>query len=277
MDLSLRRGFALLQGYSKCGKVQRQCPENLQAAFSTPSARVDNLLQLVNFSAERHHMWFPFELFNRGATTGKYLLSPPEVIMAKRIFFICLALLFVATSVSAKPYFSLGGMWVDLRDADVRAPGPNWNVDFDDGWGAFVAVGKQFELFRLEGEAAYRRNDIERTRIGGIGTGIGGDKVEAMSGMVNAYLDFDMLQFRPFVGVGAGMARIDADLGEITGFGRVDDDDNVFAYQAMVGISFAMQPVGFDIGYRYFATEDPKFGDFKGEYETHNIYLAIRF
>lgn len=196
--------------------------------------------------------------------------------MAKRIFFICMALLFAASSASAKPYLSLGGMWVDLRDADVSAPGPDWDVDFDDGWGAFVAVGKQFELFRLEGEAAYRRNDIDGIGIGGIRAG-SGDKVEAMSGMVNAYLDFDLLQFRPFIGLGAGMARIDADLGTVTGFGRVDDDDDAFAWQAMVGLSFAMQPVGFDVGYRYFDAENPKFGNFEGEYEGHNIYVAIRF
>lgn len=195
--------------------------------------------------------------------------------MAKRILFICLALLFAASSASAKPYLSLGGMWVNLGNADVSAPGPDWDVDFDDGWGAFVAVGKQFELFRLEGEAAYRRNDIDGIDIGGSKAGSG--KVEAMSGMVNAYLDFDLLQFRPFIGLGAGMARIDADLGTVTGFGRVDDHDDVFAWQSMVGLSFAMQPVGFDVGYRYFDAENPKFGNFTGGYEGHNIYVAIRF
>jgi opacity protein-like surface antigen len=196
--------------------------------------------------------------------------------MAKRIFFICMALLFAASSASAKPYLSLGGMWVDLSDADVRAPGPDWDVAFDDGWGAFVAVGKQFERFRLEGEVAYRRNDIDGIGIGGIRAGRG-DKVEVMSGMVNAYLDFDLLQFRPFIGLGVGMARIDADLGTVTGFGRVDDDDDVFAWQAMVGLSFAMQSVVFDVGYRYFDAENPKFGNFTGEYEGHNIYVGIRF
>ena len=191
--------------------------------------------------------------------------------MAKRIFFICMALLFAASSAAAKPYLSLGGMWVDLSDADASASGgPDLDVEFDDGWGAFVAVGKQFERFRLEGEAAYRRNDIDGIDIGGISAG-SGDKVEVMSGMVNGYLDFDLLQVRPFIGLGAGVARIDVDLG------TVDDDDYAFAWQAMVGLSFAMQPVGFDVGYRYFDAENPKFGNFEGEYEGHNIYVAIRF
>jgi opacity protein-like surface antigen len=187
--------------------------------------------------------------------------------MAKRMIFICMALLLVATSASAKPYLSLGGMWVDLRDADVRNGLTTGSLNFDDGWGAFVAAGSQFELFRLEGEAAYRRNDVD-----GIIGDITGGKVEAMSGMVNAYLDFDMLQFRPFVGAGVGMARLRADFDD---FGS--NRDNVWAWQGMVGVSFAMQPVGFDIGYRYFATEDPKFNVVRGEYETHNLYLAIRF
>lgn len=190
--------------------------------------------------------------------------------MAKRIFFICMVLLFAASSASAKPYLSLGGMWVDLSDADASASGTDLDVDFDDGWGAFVAVGNQFERFRLEAEAAYRRNDIDGIDIGGIRAG-SGDKVEVMSGMVNAYLDFDLLQVRPFIGLGAGGARIDVDLG------TVDDDDYAFAWQAMVGLSFAMQRVGFDVGYRYFDAENPKFGDFEGEYEGHNIYVAIRF
>ncbi|MEZ4601574.1 MAG: hypothetical protein R2940_17435 [Syntrophotaleaceae bacterium] len=196
--------------------------------------------------------------------------------MAKRIFFICMALLFAASSASAEPYLSLGGMWIDLSDADVSAPGPDWEVGFDDGWGAFVAVGQQFELFRLEGEVAYRSNDIDGIGIGGIRAG-NGDKVEAISGMVNTYLDFDLWQFSPFIGLGTGVARIDADLGTVTGFGKVDDDDYAFAWQAMVGLSFAMQPVGFDVGYRYFDAENPKFGNFTGEYEGHNIYVAIRF
>lgn len=196
--------------------------------------------------------------------------------MAKRIFFICMALLFAASSASAKPYFSLGGMWVDLGDADASSPGSDVDVDFDNGWGAFVAVGKQFGRFRLEGEAAYRRNDIDGIGIDGIRAGSGG-KVEAMSGMVNAYLDFDLLQVRPFIGTGVGVARIYADLGTVTGFGRVDDDDYAFAWQVMVGLSFAMKSVGFDVGYRYFDAENPKFGNFEGEYEGHNIYVAIRF
>lgn len=174
--------------------------------------------------------------------------------MARKIIFISMALLLVATSAMAKPYFSVGGMWVDLRDADGQS--------FDNGWGAFAAVGKQFELFRLEGEAAYRTNDID---------GIGGGEVEAMSGMLNGYLDFDMLQFRPFVGVGLGMANIDLDSGFL------NDDDNVFAYQGIVGLAFDVHQVGLDVGYRYFATEDPKFSGIKGEYETHNLYLAVRF
>jgi opacity protein-like surface antigen len=73
------------------------------------------------------------------------------------------------------------------------------------------------------------------------------------------------------------MARVRTDP---AGFSR--DRDDVFAWQGIVGLSFAMQPVGFDVGYRYFATEDPRFRGplgtrIKGEYETHNIYFAIRF
>lgn len=187
--------------------------------------------------------------------------------MVRKIFFICALLLSISSFASARPYFSLGGMYVFLEDADLSGPLLSTEVKYDDGWGAFAAAGYQFDFFRLEGEAAYRRNDIDdiaELEVDG--------KTEAMSAMLNGYLDFAKLPFRPFIGVGAGAARVEADLDEVG-----DEHDTVFAYQGIAGLSFGELPLGFDVGYRYFATEDPEFDRFESEYKSHNIYLAIRF
>lgn len=188
--------------------------------------------------------------------------------MAKKVLFLCAILLSLASVASARPYFSLGGMYVFLEDADLSGPLLSTEVEYDDGWGAFAAAGYQFDYFRLEAEAAYRRNDIDDI---GAFRGVDG-KTEAMSAMLNGYLDFAKLPFRPFIGAGAGAARIEADLDDVG-----DEHDTVFAYQGIVGLSFGELPLGFDIGYRYFATEDPEFDRVESEYESHNIYLAIRF
>lgn len=56
-----------------------------------------------------------------------------------------------------------------------------------------------------------------------------------------------------------------------------DADDDVFAYQAMVGLGFAASDaVTLQLGYRYFATEDPTFFGTEFEYATHNLEAGIR-
>jgi OmpA-OmpF porin, OOP family len=187
--------------------------------------------------------------------------------MTKKILLTCVILLSIASIASARPYFGLGGMAVFLEDADVSGNVLSGEASFDTGWGAMIFAGQQFEAFRLEAEIAYRRNDLDRIEVGIIDTSRSG-KVEAMSAMFNAYLDFAQFRFRPFIGVGAGGARIEAE------FEGVDDRDTVFAYQGIAGFSFGD---GLEIGYRYFATEDPRFNGVKGEYSSHNVFLAIRF
>lgn len=189
--------------------------------------------------------------------------------MAKRIFFICLAILFVAISASAEPYFGLGVLRVDLRDSDISVSerdGTDAQLSFDRGWGAMVVLGQQDEHLRLEVEAAYRRNDLDTV----LDTDLDG-KFNTISAMINGYLHFDTL-FHPFIGAGAGRARIEEDLREAG-----SERDNVFAWQGLAGISFPMNPGWFDIGYRYFATDEPEFNGVQAEYKTHNVYFAFRF
>ena len=186
--------------------------------------------------------------------------------MAK-IGIICAFLLLIGSAASAQTYFGVGGMAVFLDDAEVRGGGLTGEASFDTGWGAMAFFGHQYTLMRLEFEGAYRRNDIDRLEVGLVDASTSG-KLEAMSAMFNVYLDFGQLMFRPFIGAGAGGARLEAD------FEGVDERDTVFAYQGIAGLSFGG---GFDLGYRYFATEDPRFNGVRSEYNSHNVYLAFRF
>lgn len=101
--------------------------------------------------------------------------------------------------------------------------------------------------------------------------------------MVNGFYDFQTgTAFTPYVGLGAGYARVSSNGISATGLGAtLDDDDNKFAYQAIAGIAYQITPeVALTADYRYFATQDPKFRASTGttietEYKTHNVTLGL--
>jgi OmpA-OmpF porin, OOP family len=187
--------------------------------------------------------------------------------MARKILICCaILLLSLASTASAKQYLGLGVMAVMLEDADLSGDVVG-EASFDAGWGAMAFVGSKMELFRVEGEVAYRRSNIDRVDVGPLPS-VRSGRAEALSAMFNVYLDFGRYEFRPFLGAGAGAARIKAD------FAGASDRDTVFAYQGIVGVALGG---GLDLGYRYFATEDPTFNGTDAEYKSHSIYLAYRF
>jgi OmpA-OmpF porin, OOP family len=189
-----------------------------------------------------------------------------EVVMTRKMLSLCAILLFaLAANASAKQYVGLGVMAVMLEDADLSRQ-VSGEASFDAGWGAMAFVGSRMELFRVEGELAYRRSNIDEVVIAGPG-GTGGN-IEALSALFNVYRDFGRYEFRPFLGAGAGAARVKAELA------GANDRDTVFAYQGIVGVALGG---GLDLGYRYFATEDPKFNGIAAEYKSHTLYLAVRF
>lgn len=210
------------------------------------------------------------------------------------VCFIALVMVGLAASISQAavgPYLSLqaGGTW--LEDADIEYDGVPSSVfseeaEFDTGYNVGAALGYDYGPARLEAEIAYRQNDFDSFSGQFLGAGFkssaDGD-VDATSFMVNAYWDFESgSPVTPYLGAGAGFANVSYndvrdDLGDF-----VDDDDNVFAYQLAAGIGFEIDPnLTFDLGYRYFTTDDPEvrdsFGDtFETEYKSHNVSLGLR-
>jgi opacity protein-like surface antigen len=167
-------------------------------------------------------------------------------------------------------YFSgnLGAVWVE--DSDITwFDGIRDEAEFDTGVAATGAIGYDLGTgLRTELEIGYRFNDVDRQFPGGIG----GD-VDSFSVMGNALFDFlPGRQISPFIGAGIGVANVEFDV-DYWG----EDDDTVFAYQIMTGVSL---PVGYnmnlDFQYRYFATEDPDCDYFEAEYSTHSVMGGLR-
>ena len=128
-------------------------------------------------------------------------------------------------------------------------------------WMGDVGAGYAFDSgLRLEGEIGYRHNQFDHTNV----------DVNATSLMINALYDFNHEgRWRPYVGLGAGYAKIDAQV----------DDDTSWAWQAMAGVGYALgEHTTLDVGYRYFDAPSLHLaGDNSAEYKHQAVTVGIRY
>lgn len=163
--------------------------------------------------------------------------------------------------------------------------GTNTNkVDMDPGFAGILSAGWQFNNgIRLQGEFSARLNDVnDLTGTGAAAPVTGNMNVYAL--MADAIYGFNTgTKFTPYVGAGAGVARVNANNIGTTLSTTVDDDDTVFAYQAIAGVEYAIHPNLFaGLDYRYFRTGDTKFTSaaatsVKGDYENHTVTVGLRY
>lgn len=154
------------------------------------------------------------------------------------------------------------------------------DADLKTGWVAGVGLGYSYGN-GLRGEIGfdYRENDVDDVA----GVNASGD-ASAASLMINAYYDFFQdNKIQPYIGAGVGGAIVDADgVSPISG-SSVNDDDLGFAYQAMAGVAYSVNPqIKVTLGYRYFAVPDLSFRTAAGasvdsDYASHEIMLGVRF
>lgn len=98
--------------------------------------------------------------------------------------------------------------------------------------------------------------------------------------MANAYYDFKNSSIvTPYIGGGIGFANVNVGDGNVGGVQVwADDDDTVFAYQLAIGTGFDVtKELTIDLGYRYYATQDPSFELVDAEYSSHNVMVGLRY
>lgn len=183
----------------------------------------------------------------------------------------------------------------DLSFSPTNPAGTN-EATFDGGWAAIARIGWGFgEIapgigLRAELEGNYRDNDVDSIRLGSAAqTGVGGSQ-QTYGAMLNALVDFDLgLGFLyPYLGAGIGWAWTNWD-GVKTSTGTVvDDDDNNFAFQGIVGLSVpigAVPGLAINAEYRFFGTLQNEFkvtpagggGTVEADNYNHTFLIGLRY
>jgi OOP family OmpA-OmpF porin len=161
--------------------------------------------------------------------------------------------------------------------ADGNVGAANFGPHVGNDWMGDVGLGYAFQNgFRAEGELAYRTNDWKGDLFESSLNG----RVNAWSAMANLYYDFNRGgRVQPYVGVGAGAARV-----RLSVAGGGNDSDTVFAWQAMVGIAFALTDQwDLDVGYRYLRANSvdvsQAFGgaDSSVDYQHQAVTVGLRY
>lgn len=213
-------------------------------------------------------------------------------------------------AVAASPVLAADGPYIGIEggvsfpqstDYDLRVQNGTTAVDYDNayrvrsktGYDVDVIAGFKTGMFRIEGEAAYKRSSLKSLRVSDpllddVGDIVGGPvtdddfdvdgKVSVASAMVNGLLDFGGPGLGAYVGGGAGRARVSYD----------GDKDSAWAYQGIAGVRTAVSP-NVDVGlkYRYFRTGKLNFQDdfaidgemfeteARGRYSSHSLLASL--
>jgi OOP family OmpA-OmpF porin len=204
---------------------------------------------------------------------------------------ICAAALLVSTGVTKEAaagnlYLEghMGAVVVDDGDLSNGKDPDTATLSHEPGFAVGGEVGYGFDSgIRLGGEITFRDNGQDSAEQRGDKLRLSGE-TESVAFMANAYYDFDTgTAFTPYLGAGVGVALIDFNFATGTGF---EDTDAVFAYQAMVGVDYAVAPqIKIGLQYRFFGTQNPSFTDniasgpitLDGEYQTQNVLLTLRY
>ena len=198
-------------------------------------------------------------------------------------------------------YVSVGGLYVMPTDSDLSYTQGDLELtaavplDAGPGFTAAIGYGTPHGL-RAELEFGYRSSswskyeDLKATYHGetyDLDDEDSDGDVTTLSLMVNGIMVFDTSSgLRPYVGAGIGFAQheVSGDEAEATVLGTTyvlesfSEDDTVLAYQAMVGVTYPISATAeARLGYRYFATGEAEFDDFKADYGSHSVELGILF
>lgn len=193
--------------------------------------------------------------------------------------------------IGPRPYFGVQGGYTDLQSANNGNGDYKLRSTYKEGYNVSAYLGYRYvSHFRTELELSYRKNKLDSLQEGsGFGPFSGNELTSAQGNetatslMANVYYDFPtLLVVQPYIGGGAGAARVALNDVSAQGVDIANDQSDVFAYQAMAGLNLKLTDrASLYAEYRYFATRDPSFETkngthFDSQYKTNNAEVGVR-
>ena len=153
-------------------------------------------------------------------------------------------------------YASVSGLFVLPRDTEWSDSEGAVDIPMKNGFGVLAAGGRFLASgLRVELELGYRNYDFEKeTRVKPEGD------FSTVSLMANGIYSFDLEGFRPYAGLGLGLAKHSAEIDTAIGVGGTGEA-RVFAYQVLAGVGYPLSDrAEVLLGYRYFGTAEGDYG-----------------
>ncbi len=197
----------------------------------------------------------------------------------------------------------------DVQQIPSDGTGPGLSIEVEDDFAGFARLGYRFTPnWRVELEGGYRAGDLgavslssgalavcNTTPATGACENPEGEHT-ASTLMMNVIYDFGSAdsRFRPFIGLGAGVNRVNTELVGTLAANRavgvsIDDSSTELAAQGIAGLAFALSDrASMDLTYRYLvsnsgfdtftSTPATALGEYQGRYEyVHTVTLGLRY
>jgi len=185
----------------------------------------------------------------------------------------------------AGPYAKLvGGLNLTLDsnfDGSPQNSFPSGEANLDSGFITGLSGGYRFSRnFAAELDYAYRSNDIGELKGSGGNTLADGRDLASVAIMANGYYFLDISEcWSPYVGLGMGfLQEIDSDVQLRNLPAQSDLEDQVFAWQAMIGVEVPLDSSWRIYGEgRFMSAPSPKLSNDRGSYSVDydNISLLL--
>jgi opacity protein-like surface antigen len=191
----------------------------------------------------------------------------------------------VAASSAANAQFYIGGHGGAIipQDSDISGGGNDGTASFDLGYAVGGIVGYRFgvtEAFSIdvEGEFAYRNNDIDSISVSGFPDSDG--ESQSFAWMLNSWLHWEIGDsgFIPYVGGGFGGVHIDINNADVGTIALDHESDFVIGGQVGGGLGYMIdEHLEISLDYRFLMTDDANMNGVDVEYQSHSAMLGLKY
>ena len=168
------------------------------------------------------------------------------------------------------------GMAMDTDVDNMPNNAGTAKVTYDSGWLGILAVGYEFAgPLRTDFEYLWQKNDIDTLSYNNSFGNFQEGDLKTQAFMLNGYYDIATgSPWTPYFGAGIGWAKLDLNSPGLP----FSDNDDVFAYQLMGGVAYAINDqLSVDVQYRFMGTADADIQGADYNMNSNDIIFGVAY